>query len=57
MIKVMAEEGNYPFINPGTLLFLENGKIDEKLLVDGLHPNEDGYMKIGENGNSIKQNQ
>lgn len=48
MIKIMAEEDNYMFINPGTLLLLENGKIDENLFVDGLHPNEEGYMRIAE---------
>lgn len=34
------------FRNPGTALLLENGKIDEALFTDGLHPNEKGYEKV-----------
>lgn len=35
------------FVNPGTLLLKPDGKIDEKLFSDGLHPNEQGYEKLG----------
>lgn len=48
LIKTMAEEYGYTFVNPGTALLLENGKVNENMFVDGLHPNGDGYMKISE---------
>ncbi|HEY9197078.1 MAG TPA: SGNH/GDSL hydrolase family protein, partial [Mucilaginibacter sp.] len=35
------------FINPGKLLLDGAGKIDESLFGDGLHPNEQGYEKLG----------
>ncbi|MCD7935476.1 MAG: SGNH/GDSL hydrolase family protein [Tannerellaceae bacterium] len=41
----MREQG-ITFIDPGRELLLENGKIDESLFLDGLHPNEKGYMLI-----------
>ena len=34
------------YINPGKLLLAKNGKIDESLFGDGLHPNAAGYRKI-----------
>jgi lysophospholipase L1-like esterase len=35
------------FVNPGILLLKPDGKINEKLFSDGLHPNEQGYEKLG----------
>ncbi|MGC4036859.1 MAG: SGNH/GDSL hydrolase family protein [Chitinophagaceae bacterium] len=34
------------YVNPGKVLLLSNGKIDESLFSDGLHPNEKGYGKL-----------
>ena len=36
-----------PYINPGTVLLNNKGKIDESLFEDGLHPNTVGYEKLG----------
>jgi len=35
------------YINPGTVLLNNKGKIDESLFEDGLHPNAFGYEKLG----------
>ncbi len=35
------------YINPGTVLLNSRGKIIESLFEDGLHPNADGYEKLG----------
>ena len=40
------ETGWYTFKNPGTKLLQEDGKINESLFSDGLHPNEEGYKRI-----------
>ena len=45
-IRQMAETGWYTFKNPGTKLLQEDGKINESLFSDGLHPNEEGYKQI-----------
>lgn len=45
-IETMAKEEGYEFINPGIKLLLGNGKIDESLFSDGLHPNEEGYRQL-----------
>lgn len=42
----VAEEEACRFIDPGRLLLDTDGKIDESLFKDGLHPNEQGYMLI-----------
>jgi lysophospholipase L1-like esterase len=34
------------FRDPGKAMLLEDGKIDAKLFVDGLHPNAEGYDKV-----------
>ncbi|MDD4778180.1 MAG: SGNH/GDSL hydrolase family protein [Fermentimonas sp.] len=44
-ISVMAQTNGWYFINPGVKL-LKDGKIDESLFSDGLHPNEKGYSLI-----------
>ena len=41
-----VETGWYTFKNPGTKLLQEDGKINESLFSDGLHPNEEGYKQI-----------
>ena len=46
IIPVVAETGWYTFKNPGTKLLQEDGKINESLFSDGLHPNEEGYKRI-----------
>lgn len=45
-IEVMAKEEGYGFADAGTRLLQKDGKINESLFVDGLHPNEEGYKKI-----------
>ena len=45
-IRQIAEPGWYTFKNPGTKLLQEDGKINESLFSDGLHPNEEGYKRI-----------
>ena len=45
-IRQIAETGWYTFKNPGTKLLQEDGKINESLFSDGLHPNEEGYKQI-----------
>lgn len=46
-IHLLAKSINHSFINPGTELLKADGKIDEQLFSDGLHPNEKGYEKLG----------
>ena len=44
----MVETEGYTFANPGTSLLLSDGKIDESLFLDGLHPNDSGYARIAD---------
>jgi lysophospholipase L1-like esterase len=44
-------EADVMFINPGKVFLKSDGKIDESLFSDGLHPNEKGYSLLG---NAIK---
>ena len=46
LIKAMAAQEGYEYADPGEKLLLENGKIDESLFTDGLHPNNAGYERI-----------
>lgn len=46
LIESMAKQEGYKYANPGTKMLLENGKIDESLFTDGLHPNDKGYERI-----------
>lgn len=46
MIRQMIKHEGYRFVDASALLLQKDGKINEKLFRDGLHPNEDGYMKI-----------
>lgn len=48
LIEAMAKQGGYEFADPGRNLLLENGKINESLFTDGLHPNDAGYECIVE---------
>lgn len=45
-IRQMAESAGYTFKDPGVNLLKSDGKIDESLFTDGLHPNEKGYQLI-----------
>ncbi|MEZ4825820.1 MAG: SGNH/GDSL hydrolase family protein [Bacteroidia bacterium] len=38
---------NVGYADPGLELLLENGKINEVMFYDGLHPNAEGYRKLG----------
>ena len=46
LIKKMAEKEGYTFCDVGYLLLLKNGKLNETLFTDGLHPNTKGYDLI-----------
>lgn len=46
MLKVLAKEMKTNFADPGRKLLLKNGKIDESLFTDGLHPTNEGYRLI-----------
>lgn len=45
-ISNMVSLNNYSYLDVGNKLLLENGKIDESMFSDGLHPNEKGYSVI-----------
>jgi len=45
-IAKLAAKMRVHFINPGKSLLNEEGKINESLFGDGLHPNEPGYQKL-----------
>lgn len=45
-IQEIAIQGNYVYQNLGTALLQADGKIDETLFSDGLHPNAQGYQRI-----------
>jgi len=46
-MQLMAQNNAVTYTNPGTVLLLNTGKIDEKLFSDGLHPNAEGYQRLG----------
>lgn len=46
-LAAMGKVIEVKFIDPGVVLLKPDGKIDERLFSDGLHPNEDGYEKLG----------
>jgi lysophospholipase L1-like esterase len=46
-IALLAKKMTIAFIDPGRLLLKFDMKIDESLFSDGLHPNEEGYEKLG----------
>jgi lysophospholipase L1-like esterase len=45
-IKEMAKRMGVRYEDPGKTLLQKDGKIDESLFTDGLHPNEAGYRLI-----------
>ncbi|GAB4014593.1 SGNH/GDSL hydrolase family protein [Spirosoma koreense] len=45
-IAQTAGELNVTFIQPGTVFLKADGKIDESLFGDGLHPNAEGYRQF-----------
>lgn len=45
-LEQIAAEKEASYINPGKLMLLPDGKIDESLFLDGLHPNDRGYAII-----------
>lgn len=45
-LKLTFKTSNVPFVDAGHLFKLRNGKIDESLFLDGLHPNAQGYGRF-----------
>ena len=45
-LTLLAEKYNINFIDPGRVLTGKEGKIDESLFSDGLHPNNAGYNRL-----------
>ena len=45
-ISTMAKAAGCRFSDAGVFLLKKDGKIDESLFLDGLHPNEKGYQLI-----------
>nr|WP_295935102.1 SGNH/GDSL hydrolase family protein [uncultured Dyadobacter sp.] len=43
----LTGEANVMYLNPGKVFLQPDGKIDESLFSDGLHPNEKGYTLLG----------
>ena len=51
----LAGDLNVRYADPGQALLKPDGKIDESLFTDGLHPNGEGYLKIaGELGKALE---
>ena len=46
-IAQLAGMLNIHYVDVGKVLLNDEGKIDESLFTDGLHPNADGYNKLG----------
>ena len=46
-IQLMTKTQAVNYANIGTVLLQPTGKIDEKLFSDGLHPNAEGYQRLG----------
>ena len=47
-LRSLAKDMKINFADPGRKLLHKNGKIDESLFTDGLHPNVDGYRLISD---------
>ncbi len=45
-LRSMAAREGCDYVDAGKSLLLKNGKVDESLFYDGLHPNNDGYARI-----------
>ena len=48
LLEPQVVAGGAIFRNPGVRLLKPNGKINESLFLDGVHPNEKGYNRIGD---------
>lgn len=46
-LAALTGQHNINFADPGKVLLQGDQKIDEKLFSDGLHPNAEGYQKLG----------
>lgn len=46
-LKELTKAANVNYVDPGLVLAGKNGKIDESLFSDGLHPNAKGYSILG----------
>jgi len=46
-LAAMGRAIGVQFIDPGVVLLNPDKKIEERLFSDGLHPNEEGYDKLG----------
>lgn len=46
-IEALVKSEQISFLDPGKLMLLKNGSIDETLFSDGLHPNAAGYALLG----------
>jgi lysophospholipase L1-like esterase len=46
-IGLLAKQINVDYMNPGIVLLAKDKTIDETLFTDGLHPNKEGYEKLG----------
>ncbi|MCD7916508.1 MAG: SGNH/GDSL hydrolase family protein [Tannerellaceae bacterium] len=45
-IRDMTESEGYRFTDAGPVFLQEDGSLDESLFSDGLHPNEEGYLRL-----------
>ena len=45
-LESVVKQSGCKYINPGVKMLGEDGKINEKLFTDGLHPNNEGYSLI-----------
>ena len=57
MISQLTDEYEINYMDVGFLLLDKNGKIDESLFSDGLHPNNKGYNKIAPKIKNYLQNE
>jgi lysophospholipase L1-like esterase len=57
MISQLAGEYEINYMDVGMVLLNKNGKIDESLFSDGLHPNNKGYNKIAPKIKNYLQNE
>jgi lysophospholipase L1-like esterase len=57
MISQLASQYKINYMDVGMVLLNKNGKIDESLFSDGLHPNNKGYNKIAPMIKSYLQNE
>ena len=55
-IAQLADLENIDYKSIGESLLLEDGKIDETLFLDGLHPNNNGYTKLAKKLQFVFQN-